>query len=185
MVVVAFSRLARIWGDCLTIHSLPAFFFFFKVEISSRTLIPLFRPESAHSASASWDDYDRVFPNELCVSSFPNRFPTSCLDSGIVNPLRLRWVKVYACLRVTCHLHFWQNDQGLLCIIVVTQEWNGRRVRISTQSWLWRRKFSHLSCRDSYLQPFDHKFTVIAAHVCYFHHSVKKCKLYLSLSSSP
>ena len=22
--------------------------------------------------------------------------------------------RVYACLGVTCHLHFWQNDQGLL-----------------------------------------------------------------------
>ena len=22
--------------------------------------------------------------------------------------------KVYACLAVTCHLHFWQNDRGLL-----------------------------------------------------------------------
>ena len=30
-----------------------AFFFFFKVEISSRTLIPLYRPGSVHSGSAS------------------------------------------------------------------------------------------------------------------------------------
>ena len=40
MLVLAFSLLARIWGECSTIHSLPAFFF--KAEISSRTLIPLF-----------------------------------------------------------------------------------------------------------------------------------------------
>ena len=51
------------------------FFFFFKVEISSRTLIPLFRPGSVHSGSASGDDCDRVFQDELCVSSFPDRFP--------------------------------------------------------------------------------------------------------------
>ena len=44
--------------------------FFFKVEISSRTLIPLFRPGSVHGGSASWDDCDRVFPDELLVSSF-------------------------------------------------------------------------------------------------------------------
>ena len=31
-------------------------FFFFKVEISSRTLIPFFRPGSVHSDSASRDD---------------------------------------------------------------------------------------------------------------------------------
>ena len=33
--------------------------------------------------------------------------------------------KVYACLAVTCHLHFWQNDQDLLCATAVTQGWNG------------------------------------------------------------
>ena len=41
-VVVNFSWLAKIWGECSTIHSPPTpFFFFFKVEISARTLIPL------------------------------------------------------------------------------------------------------------------------------------------------
>ena len=44
------------FGRCSTIHSLPALIFFFKVEISLRTLIPLFRPGSVHSGSASWDD---------------------------------------------------------------------------------------------------------------------------------
>ena len=29
--------------------------------------------------------------------------------------------KVYVRLGVTCHLHFWKNDQGLLCATVVTQ----------------------------------------------------------------
>ena len=33
--------------------------------------------------------------------------------------------KVYACLAVTCHLHFWQNDQDLLHATAVTQGWNG------------------------------------------------------------
>ena len=32
--------------------------------------------------------------------------------------------KVYACLAVTCHLHFWQNDRDLLLATVVTQGWN-------------------------------------------------------------
>ena len=43
--------------------------------------------------------------------------------------------KVYACLTVTCHLHFWQNgrdllcanDRDLLCATVVTRGWNGYR----------------------------------------------------------
>ena len=33
--------------------------------------------------------------------------------------------KVYACLAVTSHLHFRQNDQDLLCATVVTRGWNG------------------------------------------------------------
>ena len=32
--------------------------------------------------------------------------------------------KVHACLAVTCHLHFWQNNWNLLHATVVTQEWN-------------------------------------------------------------
>ena len=48
-----------------------AFFFFFLVEISSRTLIPRFRPGSVHSGSASGDDCGRVFPDDLRVSLFP------------------------------------------------------------------------------------------------------------------
>ena len=33
--------------------------------------------------------------------------------------------KVYLCLAVTCHLHFWQNDLDLLCATVVSWRWNG------------------------------------------------------------
>ena len=35
--------------------------------------------------------------------------------------------KVYACLAVTCHLHFWQNNRDLLCATAVTRGWNGYR----------------------------------------------------------
>ena len=35
--------------------------------------------------------------------------------------------KVYAYLAVTCHLHFWQNDQDFLRATVVTRGWNGYR----------------------------------------------------------
>ena len=34
---------------------------------------------------------------------------------------------MYACLAVTCHLHFWQNDRDLLRATVVTRGWNGYR----------------------------------------------------------
>ena len=35
--------------------------------------------------------------------------------------------RVYACLAVTCHLHFWQNDRDLLGATAVTRGWNGYR----------------------------------------------------------
>ena len=35
--------------------------------------------------------------------------------------------KVYACLAVTCHLHFWQNDRGLLRAAAVKRGWNRYR----------------------------------------------------------
>ena len=66
MVVVAFSSLARILENVR--QFIPRLhFFFFKVETSSRAVIPLFRPESVQSGPASRD--------ELRVSSFPYRFP--------------------------------------------------------------------------------------------------------------
>ena len=40
---------------------------------------------------------------------------------------------VYACLGVTCHLHFWQNDRGLLRATAVTRGWNEHRIRVGTQ----------------------------------------------------
>ena len=72
--LVAISSIATILGVGSTILSPPAIFFF-KVRISSRTQFPLFRPVSVHSGSASLDDCCEMFPDELRVSSFPDKFP--------------------------------------------------------------------------------------------------------------
>ena len=56
-------------------NSFSACAFFYFMEISSRTLIPLFRQGSVHSGSANRDDRDRLFPDELRVNSFPDKFP--------------------------------------------------------------------------------------------------------------
>ena len=65
--------------------------------------------------------------------------------------------KVYACLAVTCHLHFWQNDWGLLRATAVTRGWNEYRNKFSTESRPGRRKFFRRSCRVSNPRPFDHE----------------------------
>ena len=36
---------------------------------------------------------------------------------------------VHACLSVTCHLHFWQNDLDLLRATSVTRGWGGFRIK--------------------------------------------------------
>ena len=61
--------------------------FSFKVEISSHTPIPLYGPGSIHSGSASWDDCEQVFPDDLHVSPFSGQASTLCLNS-IISPLR-------------------------------------------------------------------------------------------------
>ena len=57
--------------------------------------------------------------------------------------------KVYACLAVTCHLHFWQDDQDLLRATAVTRGWNGYWNRSQ------RRK---LTLEKKILPPFQQGF---------------------------
>ena len=55
-LVGPFFPAAVIWGEGSPMHFPPALFFFFflnNVEISSRTLIPLFTPRLIHSGSTS------------------------------------------------------------------------------------------------------------------------------------
>ena len=75
-----FPRLQGFWENVWRLIPRLRFFFFFflsffRVEINSRSLIPLFEPGSVHSGSASWYDCGRMFPDMLRVSSFPDRFP--------------------------------------------------------------------------------------------------------------
>ena len=58
-----------------------------------------------------------MFPDKLRVSLFPYRFP----HSGILSPLRLRWVKGVFVFRCNLPLALWQNDRGLLRATAVTR----------------------------------------------------------------
>ena len=42
--------------------------------------------------------------------------------------------KVHACLTVTCHLHFWQNDQDLLRATTVARGWNEYRNELAQKA---------------------------------------------------
>ena len=63
--------------------------------------------------------------------------------------------KMAACLAVTCHLHFWQNDQYLLHATAVTRGWNGYRNK--SQHRKVSLEISRHSCGDLNSWPFDHE----------------------------
>ena len=70
--------------------------------------------------------------------------------------------RVYVCLVVTCHLHFWRNDRDLLRATAVTRGWNGYRNKsqhrkLSMEKKKRKKKNSRRSCGDSNQGPFDHE----------------------------
>ena len=61
-----------------------------------------------------------------CVSSFPDRVPHYARTSAQSARSDFVGSRVYACLDVTCHLHFAQNDRGILRATMVTGgRWGG------------------------------------------------------------
>ena len=83
-----------------------------------------------------------LYPHSKCSQSLFQRTVASMLLSWCLMSSDVIWHirdklwpmpkhgsirKVYACLAVTCHLHFWQNDRDFLRATVVTRGWNGYR----------------------------------------------------------
>ena len=92
-------------SECLAFYSV-FFFFLISTEGVLTALAWLVPHETAAiSAQLLWTPY--------------NHAPCHFMQSHVR--------KVYACLAVTCHLHFWQNDWDLLRATVVTRGWNGYR----------------------------------------------------------
>ena len=85
--------------------------------------------------------------------------------------------KVYACLAVTCHLHFWQNDRDLLCATVVTRRWNGYRNKSQHRKSTLEKKLSRRSSRDSNPRPFNHESSALTTELSLplrmMHHHIK------------
>ena len=63
--------------------------------------------------------HKKLLPSRRVLCTPYNHAPCHFMQSHIH--------KVYACLAVTCHLRFWQNDRGLLRATAVTRGWNGYR----------------------------------------------------------
>ena len=65
-----------------------------------------------------------MFPDELRVRSFPHRLPHYASTAALSAHTDFVGSRVYASSGVTCHLHFGQNDRGLLRATAVTRGWN-------------------------------------------------------------
>ena len=101
--------------------------------------------------------------------------------------------RVYAYLGVTCHLHFWQNDCGLLRATAVTKGWgggwNGHWIRVSTK--LWKRKFPchssgeghELATFRSQVQRYTNKLSWLP--VWFFGVVFNRAPLYLNYEKYP
>ena len=53
-----------------------------------------------------------LVPHETAATSVPS---VNTIQHAPCHFMQSHICKVHACLAVTCHLHFWQSDRGLLC----------------------------------------------------------------------
>ena len=138
---VFFSLLPRIWGK--VIHSLPVlFFFFFSVSFKKR------RSACAHHFHFLCQDQSTVAQRakttvaECSLMScmwthFPSQVPTLCPDST-VSPFYVG-LRMYACLSVTCHVNFRQNDQAATQGETDTEWESAQKVSSGEENSLWPR----------------------------------------------
>ena len=85
---------------------LAVFLFFFQLAPP----VPLCKPGSVHSGSESRDYCGRAFPDEARANSLPDHSHT--VPGQHSQSSEFVKLGMYACLGVTCHLHFWQKDRN-------------------------------------------------------------------------
>ena len=86
---------------------------------------------------------------------------------------------MYACLAVTCHLHFWQNDRDFLRATVVTRGWNGYRNKSQHRKSTLEKKIlppfqqgfepatfqSRVRCSNHWAIPAPHSLPAVYCHI--------------------
>ena len=113
------------------------------------------------------------------------------------NKIHIR--KVYACLAVTCHLHFWQNDRDFLRATVVTRGWNGYRNKSQHRKSTVEKKIlppfqqgfepstfqSRVRCSNHWAIPAPKKVKQHRKSYCYSKHDkINRGQLFVNLSVS-
>ena len=86
-----------------------------------------------------------------------------CVHHTTMHHVKVSWKikshirKLYACLAVTCHLHFWQNDRGVLRATAVTRGWNGYRNKSQHRKLTMEKKILPPLLQGFEPRPFDHE----------------------------
>ena len=114
--LLLYSAVLRSWADSLrshvVLHEWIAFYSAFLIIHRSGVLTAL-----------AW-----LVPQESAArESQSRRVLRTPYNHALCHFMQSHIRKVYVCLAVTCHLHFWQNDRGLLRATAVTRGWNGYR----------------------------------------------------------
>ena len=150
-----FSRLRGIGENVQPfIPHLHLFFFFFKVEISSRTLIALFMPGSVHSGSTSWDDCDRMFPDKYYLLIFLFLF----FFLNYLHQLERKQIFPFIVQSfVTAQSHRKKNNQSLLCKTELKEFWLLVILCLGSP------------CLEHYLPPYIHSLSQFKTALKTFH----------------
>ena len=73
--------------------------------------------------------------------------------------------RVYVCLAVTCHLHFWQNDLDILRATAVTLGWNVYRNKSQHSNLTLEKKILPPLQSGEFPEPFDHESDVLTTEL--------------------
>ena len=132
LVGLVFERLidwSLSWADSLRSHVVlhecrlafySAFFFFFFFNIHRSGVITALAWLVPHETAA-------ISAQVLCTPY--NHAPCHFMQSHVH--------KVYACLAVTCHLRFWQNDRDLLRATAVLMSYLSHGMCVTFLTWRW------------------------------------------------
>ena len=72
--------------------------------------------------------------------------------------------RMHTCLAVTCHLHFWQNDQDLLCATALTRGWNRYRNKIQHRKLIVEKTI--IPPFLPFSRPFNHETGALTTELC-------------------
>ena len=113
----------------------------------------------------------KLLPSQLILRTPYNHAPCHFTQSYIC--------KVHAYLAVTCHPHFWQNDQGLLHATRVTRGWNIYRNKNQHRKLTLEKKMFLLLLQGFIATTFrswvrhSNRWAIPAPQgQCHYHHSV-------------